>query len=145
MHPWVYYPVEKLQFICVGRWSLNIIFWISSPWCNTRDRNMQEVTSSIYTIKVRNSTCPLARDKWIFRRTTKIANIGLYRDVWIAAIAWSRTRVTTLESCLPWKLRCVDRESWSANLSDIPTISHSDINTVIHIESRNPKAFTAIG
>ena len=71
--------------------------------------------------------------------------IGLYRDVWIAAIAWSRTRVTTLESCLPWKKRCVDRESWSANLSDIPTISHGDINTVIHIESRNPKAFTAIG
>ena len=30
-------------------------------------------------------------------------------------------------------------------MSDIPTISHSDINTVIHIESRNPKAFTAIG
>ena len=27
--------------------------------------------------------------------------IGLYRDVWIAAIARSRTRVTTLESCLP--------------------------------------------
>ncbi len=71
--------------------------------------------------------------------------IGLYRDVWIAAIAWSRTRVTTLESCLPWKKRCVDRESWSANLSDIPAISHGDINTVIHIESRNPKAFTAIG
>ena len=71
--------------------------------------------------------------------------IGLYRDVWIVATAWSRTRVTTLESCLPWKLRSVDRESWSANLSDIPTISHSDINTVIHIESRNPKAFTAIG
>ena len=27
------------------------------------------------TSKVRNSTCPLARDKWIFCRTTKIANI----------------------------------------------------------------------
>ncbi len=28
-------------------------------------------------------------------------------------------------------------------LSNIPTISYSDINTVIHIESRNPKLFTA--
>ena len=30
-------------------------------------------------------------------------SIGLYRDVWIAAIAWSRTSLATLETCLPWK------------------------------------------
>ena len=35
--------------------------------------------------KVRNSTCPLAWDKWIFRRTTKIANIVVRRTTWIAA------------------------------------------------------------
>ncbi len=51
-------------------------------------------------------------------------------------------KLFTLKIALCNKL---DRESWSANLSDIPTISHSDINTVMHIESRNPKAFTAIG
>ena len=27
----------------------------------------------------------------------------IYRDVWIAAIAWSRTSPATLETCLPWK------------------------------------------
>ena len=30
-------------------------------------------------------------------------------------------------------------------LSNIPTISYSDINTVIHMESRNPKLSTAEG
>ena len=32
--------------------------------------------------RVRNTTCPLARDKWIFRRTTKIANIVNPRLSW---------------------------------------------------------------
>ena len=35
--------------------------------------------------KARNSTCPLARDKWIFRRTTKIADIVVRRTTWITA------------------------------------------------------------
>ena len=42
--------------------------------------------------KVRNSTCPLARDKWIFRRTTKIANIIVRRTTWIAAGSVTRQR-----------------------------------------------------
>ena len=42
--------------------------------------------------KVRNSTCPLARDKWIFRRTTKIANIVVRRTTWIAAGSVTRQR-----------------------------------------------------
>ena len=35
--------------------------------------------------------------------------------------------------------------SWSANLSNIPTISHSDINSVIQIQSRTPNTSTAKG
>ena len=46
---------------------------------------------SMYS-KVRNSTCPLARDKWIFRRTTKIANIVVRRTTWIAAGSVTRQR-----------------------------------------------------
>ena len=42
--------------------------------------------------KARNSTCPLARDKWIFRRTTKIANIVVRRTTWIAAGSVTRQR-----------------------------------------------------
>ena len=42
--------------------------------------------------KVRNSTCPLARDKWIFRQTTKIANIVVRRTTWIAAGSVTRQR-----------------------------------------------------
>ncbi len=42
--------------------------------------------------KVRNSTCPLAQDKWIFRRTTKIANIVVRRTTWIAAGSVTRQR-----------------------------------------------------
>ena len=40
---------------------------------------------SSWTIKDWNSTCPLAWDKWIFRRTTKIANIVVRQTTWIAA------------------------------------------------------------
>ena len=50
-------------------------------------------SSLLFTcIKVRNSTCPLARDKWIFRRTTKIANIVVRRTTWIAAGSVTRQR-----------------------------------------------------
>ena len=46
----------------------------------------------LYIPKVRNSTCPLARDKWIFRRTTKIANIVVRRTTWIVAGSVARQR-----------------------------------------------------
>ena len=46
----------------------------------------------LYLAKVRNSTCPLARDKWIFRRATKIANIVVRRTTWIAAGSVTRQR-----------------------------------------------------
>ena len=39
----------------------------------------------LMSCKARNSTCPLARDKWIFRRTTNIADIVVRRTTWIAA------------------------------------------------------------
>ncbi len=42
--------------------------------------------------KARNTTCPLARDKRIFRRTTKIANIVVRRTTWIAAGSVTRQR-----------------------------------------------------
>ena len=51
-----------------------------------------QVYSDYLFIKVRNSTCPLARDKWIFRRTTKIANIVVRRTTWIAAGSVTRQR-----------------------------------------------------
>ena len=35
--------------------------------------------------KARNSTCPLARDKWIFRRTTRLLNFVVRQTTWIAA------------------------------------------------------------
>ena len=41
---WVYESVEKSQFVLSSRRSLNLNFLISSSSCNTRDRNMQEVT-----------------------------------------------------------------------------------------------------
>ena len=35
--------------------------------------------------KARNSTCPLARDKWIFRRTTRLLIFVVRRTTWITA------------------------------------------------------------
>ena len=60
--------------------------------CELCSTGTSRIEKAKYNAKVRNSTCPLARDKWIFRRTTKIANIVVRRTTWIAAGSVTRER-----------------------------------------------------
>ena len=66
------------------------IFWQGGEGGEGRGGGMTVI--HIIIGKVRNSTCPLARDKWIFRRTTKIANIVVRRTTWVAAGSVTRQR-----------------------------------------------------
>ena len=66
----------------------SFLFWTI---CSLNFRTLIDALSRCKP-KVRNSTCPLARDKWIFRRTTKMANIVVRRTTWIAAGSVTRQR-----------------------------------------------------
>ena len=46
------------------------------------------------------------QQKWLTGKVPKAASIGLYRDVWIAAIASSRTRLATLTGAMCKKSQC---------------------------------------
>ena len=77
--------VHPLYFVIVPGFSDNVIVSYS-------ESTVCCVSIMYRPYKVRNSTCPLARDKWIFRRTTKIANIVVRRTTWIAAGSVTRQR-----------------------------------------------------
>ena len=62
---------------------------IGDMWVNFRAFGRMWAKRSIYYPKLPDY---LRRSPWIF---TQAYTIGLYRDVWIAAIAWSRTSLET--------------------------------------------------
>ena len=51
-----------------------------------------ETETAIFVACTNLPVLDLARDKWIFRRTTKIANIVVRRTTWIAAGSVTRQR-----------------------------------------------------
>ena len=80
---------------------LCIYIYTCASCCEINQYKLREQSSS--TGDDRRLSSPAIRRSRCLINEYPHNSIGLYRDVWIAAIAWSRTRVTTLESCLPWK------------------------------------------